>query len=58
VDLKNYGVTRYTSVQLKNQLTSEMAAASIKNVEVITIHIGANGVLQALRTRESDCKTL
>jgi lysophospholipase L1-like esterase len=52
VDLKNYGVPGYTSVQLRNQLTNETVAASIRNAEVITIDIGANDVLQALRTND------
>lgn len=46
VDLVNYGVPGYTSVQLKNQLTNETVASSIRNAEVITIDIGANDVLQ------------
>jgi hypothetical protein len=57
VGFKNYGVAGYTSVQLKNQLTNEMVGASIRNAEVIMIDIGANDVLQVLRTNNIESST-
>ncbi|MFT9600090.1 SGNH/GDSL hydrolase family protein [Mesobacillus sp.] len=51
VNLDNYGVPGFTSTQLKNQIiTNELVQDAIRNAEIITIDIGANDALQALKT--------
>ncbi|WP_226679007.1 GDSL-type esterase/lipase family protein [Mesobacillus jeotgali] len=51
VTLENYGVPGYTSTQLKNQIIKNKAVQdAIRNAEIITIDIGANDALQALKT--------
>jgi lysophospholipase L1-like esterase len=53
VNLDNYGVPGFTSTQLKNQITkNESIQDAIRNAEIITIDIGANDALQALKTGE------
>jgi lysophospholipase L1-like esterase len=46
VKLDNYGVSGFTSTQLKNQLnTNNKIKEAIRNAEIITIDIGANDAL-------------
>jgi lysophospholipase L1-like esterase len=53
VDLDNYGVPGYTSTQLKKQLiTNETIQDAIRKAEIVTIDIGANDALQALKTSD------
>lgn len=50
VNLDNYGVPGFTSTQLKKQLISnDSIKEAVRNAEIITIDIGANDALQALK---------
>lgn len=51
VDFDNYGVPGYTSSQLIKQLSEvESVREAVRQAEIITIDIGANDLLRALKT--------
>ncbi|MFT4415834.1 GDSL-type esterase/lipase family protein [Fredinandcohnia humi] len=57
VDFSNFGFPGYTSTDLKNQLNREDVKASLRDANVITIDIGANDLLRALKINPSTTAT-